>query len=168
MIPGLGEIAAPVVLALLEKTGVFEVKPPFVLQRTKEFPKCGDLLDVSKPVGPLAGDVPSKYVSLCRFTALAWAVWISAAALFLCVVISIAYHAYRWEDPLGQMSHHYPLIVQFASSSSQVSCSQILYMVMGIALVMIVYYTSLLSDCRDKEAKLKKALRRTRRVATAS
>lgn len=80
---GAGELVAPVVLTLMEKTGVFEVKPPFVLKRKREFPNCGSLLDFDKPVGPLPMDCPLKYVRLCRVTALAWAVWTVAAAIFV-------------------------------------------------------------------------------------
>lgn len=166
---GLGEIATPVVITLLEKTGIFEVKPPFVLSRRKGFPNCANLLCHDKPVGPLPADCSVKYVRLCRLTALAWVVWLSAAISFAWVVLAIYYHSLVAPpvDTLEFMKNDYPLILQVGKYGFRMSCAELLYIMILSVVLAVVYYTTLLTECRAKESEVRRALKRTRRIAAA-
>lgn len=171
------EILASVGLGLLHKTGLFELKPPFLLKRKKEFPDCGTILKEKKTGGSFPPVLAAKYVALCRLTALAWAVWFCASATYVWAVVFIAYHEWRpWPKAAGEtssdtfviMRSHTPVSFGLATGTYSISCWGLICVSVLLLFSLVIYYTSLVSSCREAESNLRRGLRRIRPVAAAA
>jgi hypothetical protein len=164
-----GEITAFLVLGLLDRTGLFELKPPFLLRHKEEFPDCARLL-ADKNVGRFPDGAPRRYVNLCRLTGLAWAVWGGVALFFFAAGTSIMYHWVRFqpEDVFKLMGDHPLVRLTALDPSAEITCFGFWCAVAACAVLMTVYYSVLLTSCRDSEANLKTSIQRRRRIATAS
>ncbi|HTS49734.1 MAG TPA: hypothetical protein VMH05_17410 [Bryobacteraceae bacterium] len=164
-----GEFIGVLILGLLDRTGLFELKPPFLLKRKQEFPDCAALLD-SRRIARLPQGYAARYVNLCRVTAFAWAAWVLVAAFFLCAASSYGYHQFlsKTGDVLSVMRDHQFLTISgIGPSPAQVTCLAVWYALVVGAVLMAVYYSVLLAACRDSEANLK-SLKHARGQAAAT
>ena len=167
-----GEIIAFLALGLLDRTGLFELKPPSLLKQKKEFPDCVSLLD-GENVGRFFGTSARRYVRLCRLTGLAWSVWVGVAIAFCWAIVDISYHWLRFRsgdmDILDVMDRH--SLLQYAAlapPAGQITCFSVWCAVAAAAVLLTVYYTILLGFCRESEANLRTAGQRKYRAAGAS
>jgi hypothetical protein len=167
----IGEVTAFLALGLLDRTGLFELKPPFLLRTKQEFPNCRALLD-EKNVGRLSSDCVARYVNLCRLTGLAWTVWIGLASFALCGAAFLIYHSVRfWPREVFEAMSHPSLflsLTQVGSNAYQLTCLEVWCAIAASAVLMTIYYSLLLASCRESEAKLRSAIRKPRKIAAAS
>lgn len=72
-------------------------------------------------------------------------------------------------DTFELMQNDHPIVITLGKLAPMfVTCSQLLYVFLALAFLLVIYYTCLLSECREAEADVRKALKKTRRIATAS
>jgi hypothetical protein len=168
----IGEVTAFLALGLLDRTGLFELKPPFVLRAKQQFPDCAALLE-EKKVGKFPAECSVRYVNLCRLTGLAWSVWIGMLGLAIGATALIAYHAIKYssQEVFESMGAHIGILLGFTllnTDTFKITCLAAWCLVAGMAVLMAVYYSVLLASCRESEAKLTSAIRRPRKIAAAS
>jgi hypothetical protein len=167
----IGEITAFVALGLLDRTGLFELKPPFLLRTKQEFPDCRALLD-EKKLGRLPGECVPRYITLCRLTGLAWSVWLGVATLALFGAVFLIYHAVRfWTRDVFESMNHASLLLGLSSISPnpyQLTCLEMWSAVAASAVLMTIYYSLLIASCRESEVRLRSAFKKPRKMAAAS
>ncbi|HEY6768955.1 MAG TPA: hypothetical protein VI386_29730 [Candidatus Sulfotelmatobacter sp.] len=168
----IGEVTAFLALGLLDRTGLFELKPPFLLKHKQEFPNCAALLN-EENVGRFPTDCSTRYVNLCRLTGLAWVVWIGIITLASGLGAFIIYHSIKFPSSgvFEAMGSHPGMLLGLASISSQayeVTCLAVWGAMATFAVFMTIYYSILLSSCRESEEMLKSALTKPCKLAAAS
>jgi hypothetical protein len=149
-----GEIVAFLALGMLERTGLFELKPPPLLKKKGEFPDCVEILskrNADRANPPVCG----KFVKLCRITGLAWSLWVWGA-IFASVVLGYLFiHLFTTSSPekmFDEMRNveHTPFTLSLAQGGPVHITCWVLFCLFTLAfLLTFVQYSVLLTFCQD-------------------